>query len=358
MATEIVKTIKPGGGGDYVSLEAFDAAERRDLVAVDEIAVAECFNGGNLIATPTAQLFMLTGWTSGASNYVEIRAAPGFHATGGAYDTTNLPFCEWNIATSLFGLRCGIDFFRLKGLQLRSIGGGGRIFQVEKDIPNGQIRLEENLFVSNGTVVAQFPIGVLLRPTTLTSGCCGGTNGRARLYNNVIFFDSPPGSSEGAGNGFLSQGDLTEVDAIGNTIIIPSSTPGTGRCLGHTEGASGGILNSQNGYYAVTGTAAVFGGTTVAGTNDATSNTEAATLELRNIAYAAANFVNPTAVHTTFDVDTPAGSFLVRRGANTRAFNVQRDTTGKRRTLPYDIGAHQRGSQSAYHYYWPQGRRA
>lgn len=354
MATVVIKTIKPGGGGDYVSLEAWDAAERADLVAADEIAVAECYPGGNLIATDTAQLFLLTGWTTGVNNYVEIRAAPGFHARGGVYDTTNLPFAEWNIATSLFGLRCGLDFFRLKGLQLRSRGGAGRVFHVSKDMPNGDIRLEENLFISNGTVVAEFPMAVQLRPTNLTSGCCGGTNGPARVLNNVIFFDSPPGSGEGAGNGFFSQGNLTEVNFINNTIIIPSSTPGVGRCLGHSEGGTGGILTSQNGYYKETGTATIYGGDTVSGSHDATSNDEAADAKRQNIAYDSANFKAATAVHTTFNVDIPGSSFLQRKGINTASdFGVVRDAKGLLRALPYSIGAHRGpGGSGGYWQYW------
>lgn len=40
MATEVIKTIK-SSGGDYTTLHAFKAGEVRDLVAADEIAVAE-----------------------------------------------------------------------------------------------------------------------------------------------------------------------------------------------------------------------------------------------------------------------------------------------------------------------------
>ena len=43
MATEIVHTIR-ASGGDYTTLSAWEAAQQRDLVAADEIAVAECYN--------------------------------------------------------------------------------------------------------------------------------------------------------------------------------------------------------------------------------------------------------------------------------------------------------------------------
>ena len=40
MATEIVHTIA-ASGGDYTTLAAWESAQQRDLVAADEIAVAE-----------------------------------------------------------------------------------------------------------------------------------------------------------------------------------------------------------------------------------------------------------------------------------------------------------------------------
>ena len=80
MATEVVKTIR-ASGGDYSSLAAWEAGEQRDLVAADEIAVAECYNdwpnghnyGGGVD---------VNGWSADYYCYVVVRAAPGHGHNG------------------------------------------------------------------------------------------------------------------------------------------------------------------------------------------------------------------------------------------------------------------------------------
>ena len=74
MATTIVHTIK-ASGGDYTSLSAWEAAQQRDLVAADEIEVAECY--GFIDTTATA----VSGWTTGVNNYIIIRAHSSAKAT-------------------------------------------------------------------------------------------------------------------------------------------------------------------------------------------------------------------------------------------------------------------------------------
>ena len=68
MATEIVHTIK-ASGGDYSSLSAWEAAQQRDLVSADEIAVAECYG---FVDTSGA---IIDGWTTDSTRYIEVRAA-------------------------------------------------------------------------------------------------------------------------------------------------------------------------------------------------------------------------------------------------------------------------------------------
>lgn len=356
MPTRVVKTVKPGGGGDYLSLNAFDTGEQRDLVAADEIAVAECYPGGNLVSPTTAQLLIGAGWTVGVNNYIEFVSAPGLHAQGAPF-TTAYPHCDWAITgTPTTGLEIDLDFFRLRGLQLRATGNQGRVFLIQRDAPNADIRLEESLFVSFGTdpaVTNQVPFAVHIRPDALTSGVCGGTNGNGRFNNNVVFFDTPPGLVEGAGVALFQKGDLSKWDASNNTFIIPTATSGSAKCIARQET---GVLTSQNNYYSVAGTAACYFQVT-SGTNDVTSNTEAVTVANRNVAYDGTNFINATTANTTFDVDTPDGSFLIDKGLDTSGLGVLRDTTGSHRGRPYDIGAHQSvDSASHWRHYWKRKR--
>ena len=74
MPTTVVHTIK-SSGGDYSSLSAWEAAQQRNLVTADEIAVAECY--GFVDTTLTT----ISGWTTGVNNYIIIRAHPSAKAT-------------------------------------------------------------------------------------------------------------------------------------------------------------------------------------------------------------------------------------------------------------------------------------
>lgn len=76
MPTEVVHTIA-ASGGDYTNLYDWQAAQARDLVSADEIAVAEI--SGEI----TGPLTLSSGsWTTDATRYPVIRAAAGQEALG------------------------------------------------------------------------------------------------------------------------------------------------------------------------------------------------------------------------------------------------------------------------------------
>lgn len=78
MPTTVVKTIR-ASGGDYTTLSAWEAANQGDLVAADEIRVAECYNdwpGGLNDAV------YLDGSTEDATRYLMITVAPGHRHDG------------------------------------------------------------------------------------------------------------------------------------------------------------------------------------------------------------------------------------------------------------------------------------
>ena len=80
MATEVVKTVKPSGG-DYSSLSAWEAGEQRDLVAADEIAVAECYS---MVDTNKV---LFSGWTTDADHYIKA-TTPVSERHNGIFDTS------------------------------------------------------------------------------------------------------------------------------------------------------------------------------------------------------------------------------------------------------------------------------
>ncbi|MFH1666726.1 MAG: hypothetical protein ABIA17_04055, partial [Elusimicrobiota bacterium] len=64
------KTIK-SSGGDYTSLTAWEAGEQADLVALDRVAVAECYDFES-VESPIS----INGWTTDAGHYIKIYVPP------------------------------------------------------------------------------------------------------------------------------------------------------------------------------------------------------------------------------------------------------------------------------------------
>lgn len=75
MATEITHTVGIAGAPsrDYSLLSSWDAAQTRNLVSVDEIAIAECYNDGEM----TDALNLSASWVTGSSNYIKIYTPDG-----------------------------------------------------------------------------------------------------------------------------------------------------------------------------------------------------------------------------------------------------------------------------------------
>jgi len=66
--TQVVHTIR-ASGGDYTTLTSWEAAQQRDLVAADEIEIAECYNDwpDGLQDAP-----VIDGWTTDDTRYIKI----------------------------------------------------------------------------------------------------------------------------------------------------------------------------------------------------------------------------------------------------------------------------------------------
>lgn len=104
MATEVISTVIPGGGGDYNTLSAWEAGEQKNLVTADEVSVAECHTGA------ITDNVTISGWTTDATRFPWIRAATGHShaglATGGFRVTGN----------SGVVITCGVNFVRVSGI--------------------------------------------------------------------------------------------------------------------------------------------------------------------------------------------------------------------------------------------------
>ena len=76
MAT-VIKTVKPGGGGDYTSLAAWNTGEATNLVSAGDIHECHVYGGGN-----AGTVVLSTSWTTDASNYIVIKGAVGHRHEG------------------------------------------------------------------------------------------------------------------------------------------------------------------------------------------------------------------------------------------------------------------------------------
>jgi len=66
--TQVVHTIR-ASGGDYTTLSSWEAAQQRDLVAADEIEIAECYNDW---ANGLEDAPFIDGWTTDDTHYIKI----------------------------------------------------------------------------------------------------------------------------------------------------------------------------------------------------------------------------------------------------------------------------------------------
>lgn len=107
--TVVTHIIREDGTGDYTSLNSWQTAQVRDLVAANEIARAQI---EGTWTTPEAGL-TVEGWTTGLGNHVEIEAV-GDARHSGAWSTT-----AYRLQGFDFGLlRLSVDHVHVWGLQL------------------------------------------------------------------------------------------------------------------------------------------------------------------------------------------------------------------------------------------------
>jgi len=317
MPTTIIKTIKPGGGGDYTSLAAWEADRRGNIITRDTIEVAECYSG-NLGTLSLAD----ANWTVDSTHYVIVRPATdhehrGFFDTGRAYVSVS----------SGNGILVTVKYTRLSGLSIESTSSS-----------TGDAAINFSPLFGKGIMdscICRNPTGYAIRAfSDLRSG--GETN---EIRNCVFLHDSsgdqdcvdtgdPFGDNPGIVANFYNCTIINFRDSRHN-INVRASSPVSDN------------VKLQNCYlYQQTGGVGInYGGNGVIlkGSTDATNNTEATSVALRNIALSTANFTNVS--YSTFDAHLAEDSALIDKGTNLSAQGVTTDFEGDTRSGSFDIGA-------------------
>jgi hypothetical protein len=187
MPTQVIHTIKPGGGGDYATLNDWQTAQVRNLVAADEIAVAECYPG---VATET---LFFSGWTTDPTRYTIIRAAPGR-----ANAHKGIPGAGFKITsnTAISAITFSDHTGKLEGIEVANSSTGGAIAAASGSA--GRFMSVDSCIISTGS-------------GTSASGVFCGT-----LYTlyvvNCFFFDI-------LGFGINIDGASTTCNAYNNTLV-------------------------------------------------------------------------------------------------------------------------------------------
>lgn len=317
MATTVISSIIPGGGGDYTTLADWVTAKKGNLVTRDTIEVAEIHGGGTVGA-----LHLFRGeWTVNSTHYPVIRAA-ALNGHGGVWSSTGAFIKAVDVDDICVEIEVGFTRFGF-GISVENNGNPGSLFSLGF-------------------------AGAAVTPSILVDGVIARQN-----TNDVLVALS----QNNAGNPYTIRNSVFFKHAASNNTVIESAGSANLELLLYNSvmiaGAGGsaiplnvqvGTVTEQNNYFRAPLT--VYddgggGGTINKGNKSATSTAEAVTAGLRNIANDGTTFNGPT--FNDGDWRIHDGSPLIDAGADLTASGVTTDLVGTLRPqrLAFDIGAHE-----------------
>lgn len=303
MAATITHTIKTSGG-DYTSLTAWEAAQQRNLVSADEIAVASIESSFNEIGNVT-----LSGWTTDSTRYISITVIPSCRHNG-TWDESKY-FITGNVDDQAFNSWVGNLY--VVGVQC-STGGyeracfyNGPIGSAAYNVFDRCIGLSSR---SSGIIQCWYSNGSSGSKTYVINSI-GISRSNTANANNAVFY------SGGSGN------------------ITAYSCIGVGG-YNITKTVSSGTITAKNCYGGGSASTVYSGGSlTTCASSDASGN-----IGLRTVAYSTVNFNSVTSGSENFRLKT--GSVLISSGTNTSGesapLNFTNDIIGQERGSTWSIG--------------------
>jgi len=321
MPTTEIKTIKPGGGGDYVSLNAWSTAEAVNLVTANKIKVAECYSGGNCL---TGALDVHTGWTTDTTHYMEIRAASG-QEHNGTYDESK----AYGKVTNAKCIDNSSRNVHINKMQFNSVNGTGTAQDASILGATNSVTyvVDRCIFKSNAiTNDAYF---------MWSQDHAGGQNASVTVTNSLILMTGSGNPKRGAGLYVQCAGTFNFYNNTFSLDADSTSYP----C--YEVNSAGATITSQNNYLRGPKIYTTDAGTISKGSNDATSNAEATTSTLRNIPYTTATFQNITTGSENLRLTVSGSNKLLDGGTDLSGSGVTTDIIGVARPqfTAFDIGA-------------------
>jgi len=233
-ATEVVKTIRADGTGDYTSLAAWEAAENKDLVAADQIAVARI--EGSWPNYDGKVVF--EGWVTDRNRYIRVYTAPEARHNG-----------KWDEAKyrmrgdfGTIDIRAG--YVKIDGLQIMA--------GTYKD--NNQYGIRSTVYNSKGLWVSHCIIR--LNPiitSDIATYCQGIYTGNAnsdsiRIFNNIIYNFRTLATGETNNSGFNTVAHTAGATYLYNNTIVNCQVGVVGHWSRSTVAINNIVQNCDDGF--------------------------------------------------------------------------------------------------------------
>jgi len=250
MATEIIHSIR-SSGGDYTSLSAWEAAQQRDLVAVDEVAIAECYDDW---VNGLSDQVTISGWTTDTTRNIIIRAATG-HRHNGTPQSGFFISKTQGFASLINVLVANVE---LNGMDVENGSFSGRAISPGN---NSNVLVVDCIAKSNETAFTAIGTGVTIRKClaydsvtgfdvlnwtapvlqnciseNITNGVRNGANGAGATLQNFVCF--------GNANSYVDNGSGYSGSNNAASDAIPNTPPGTSPLL--TNIVSGDFVDEPN----------------------------------------------------------------------------------------------------------------
>lgn len=195
MADEDIKTVK-SSGGDYTSLDAWEAGEQADIVAADKIAVAEVY------AFEDTTAFTIAGWTVDSTRYIIVRT-PTTERHAGAWSDAKQRLVVDVLTSGQSPIIIQEAYTKIQGLQVKTTASASfrsaiRVDAVT-DVEIGYCILQHSGsagFQNAGIYVTGATASNIKFFNSIAYGYLGsenagvfmiGTNNSISCYNNVLY---------------------------------------------------------------------------------------------------------------------------------------------------------------------------
>ncbi len=306
----------------YTSLFAWEAAENKDLTAVNQIAIARI--EGSWV-NPDASAFTIDGWTTSVNNYIKIYTSSESRHSGVWDDAKyRLVVTDYN---SNAAIRIQDKFVSIVGLQVETAGAINDVTGIASSRHSNFPTVSHNIIRNTNTGTGVDGVHLFL-------------SAPFHVYNNIVYDFNTTGSSGfnlGA-SGNQGNNKLFSNTAYNNSIGINIGTSNTYRSVELRNNLSLGNATDFAGRVDF-----IFGFQNMNASTDQSASTLRKSRGSLTGLTPEANFINPAARNLRLRAGAPAIDAAANLSAE-RALSFATDIEGQIRSAVWDMGADEYGS--------------